>query len=454
MNQTIMKNILSILVVLLLWNIGNAQTSTTSVEITKEKKAAIDKYLDYLEAENQIIGAISIAREGKEVYGRNFGQQNLTDKTIDANELVYQIGSITKLFTAVLIGQLVEKNKLSYDELLSDYFPTIPNASKITINQMLNHTSGLKDFITKDDTLPEWLFEPVLGEEIMEEIIKSGVAFEPGEGLQYSNGAYYLLTKIVEQKYRKPYKKIVTERIFKPLKLSKTNSISIKDNYQNIAKPYEKLEEWTVVKDFYFPNVIGVGDIVSTPQELNRFIYDLFSYKIIKKATLEEMLPLKGEPFGYGIMGIPFYGKKLYGHGGDTRGTHCVMAYDRPEKLSISYMINGELFLTNDFALGLLSIIYDRAYEYPKFDVYKVSSADLLTYEGIYGASDFPMELTIYKDGSQLKAKGTGQPAFILKAVDKHQFAFEKAGLEITFVPKNQSLILKQGGQTIELDKE
>lgn len=154
------------------------------------------------------------------------------------------------------------------------------------------------------------------------------------------------------------------------------------------------------------------------------------------------------------ITAVPFYHEKLFGHGGDTRGTHCVMTYDRAEKLSISYTINGEEFLTNDFALGLLSIIYNRAFEYPKFDTYKVSSTDLLNYESVYGASDFPMELTIYKDGDQLKAQGTGQPAFTLKAVAKHQFAFAKAGLEITFKPENQQLILNQGGQTIELHKE
>lgn len=98
------------------------------------------------------------------------------------------------------------------------------------------------------------------------------------------------------------------------------------------------------------------------------------------------------------ITAAPFYHKKLFGHGGDTRGIHCVLTYD-------------------------------RAFEYPKFDTYKVSSTDLLNYEGVYGASDFPMELTIYKDGNELKAQGTGQPAFILKAVTKHQFAFAKAGL-------------------------
>ncbi len=304
-----MKNLLLILAILLLWTLGNAQTTSPPLALTKEKKAALDDYLNYLEAENQLIGTISIAKNGQEIYGRHFGQGNLLDKTIDPTQLVYQIGSITKLFTAVLIGQLVEQKKLHYGDLLQDYFPNMPNADKITLSQLLNHTSGLKDFVVKDDSLSEWLFEPVLEAEIIEQIVKNGVAFEPGEGLRYSNGAYYLLAKIVEQTYKKPYKQAINQQILTPLKLSRTHSIATTDSYQNIAQPYEKLDEWTVVKDFYFPNVVGVGDMLSTPQELNRFIHALFENKLLQKATLETMLPVKSAPFGYGIMAIPFYHK-------------------------------------------------------------------------------------------------------------------------------------------------
>jgi len=260
------------------------------------------------------------------------------------------------------------------------------------------------------------------------------------------------LTKIVEKKYRKSYKKILTEQILKPLKLSNTNSIAVEDDYQNIAKPYAKGKEWEEINDFYFPNVIGVGDMISTPQDLNRFIHDLFCYKVIKKETLEKMLPLMEASFGYGIMGILFYDNKLYGHGGDTYGTHCVMAYDQDKKLSITYTINGEEFLTNSFAIGLLSILYDKDYEYPKFDVhveqptYLPSSRDLMRYEGIYSASDFPIKLKVYKEGDHLKAQGTGQSLFILKGVKQHQFVFNQAELEITFEPDKQILILKQSG--------
>ncbi len=117
-------------------------------------------------------------------------------------------------------------------------------------------------------------------------------------------------------------------------------------------------------------------------------------------------------------------------------------------------MINGELFLTNDFALDFLSILYDRAFEYPTFEVYTVDPADLMAYEGVYGAPDFPLKLTIAAEGEQLKAQGTGQPAFILNAVGQHQFDFKKAKLALTFVLEKQQMILVQGGQTIVLTKE
>lgn len=91
MNQSIIKNIVFVLLILFFCTVSKGQENT-SLKITKEKKIALDKYLDYLEEKDQIIGVVSIARERKEVYGRSFGQRNLADKSIDAAKLVYQIG--------------------------------------------------------------------------------------------------------------------------------------------------------------------------------------------------------------------------------------------------------------------------------------------------------------------------------------------------------------------------
>lgn len=447
-----MNKIILILIPLFFAGLINGQHAT--ILFGGEKKQAINDYLDYLEAEDQIIGAVSIAKNGQEIYSRSFGQKNLPKQAIKAENLTYQIGSISKTFTAILIAQLVEQKKISYKEKLHKYFPKVPNSKKITLHHMLNHTSGLKGFIIRNGNDPTWLLEPVQASEIIDEIIRQGTAFEPGEDLRYSNGAYFLLTKIVEKKYKKTFKEIVENKILKPLKMNETNSVASSDRYNNIAKPYEKLEGWSEVKDFYFPNVAGVGDMVSTPQELNHFLHELFEYKIIKEKTLEEMLPRSGKPFGYGIMGIPFNHEILYGHGGDTRGTHCVMGYDRDQKLAITYMINGEEFLTNDFALDLLSIIYDQAYSYPKFDTYEVDTEILDTYVGTYGADNFPLKIKIFRGQNKLKGQGTGQPSFILKPVDKDEFTFDQAGLKIKFIPTENKLKLYQGGQLFDLKKE
>lgn len=447
-----MKNIALILIAFLFSGITKGQNTT--IAINDEKKQAIENYLNYLEEQNQIIGAVSIAQNGKEIYTRSFGQKNLTQEILNPEKLRYQMGSITKMFTAILIAKLVEKKRISYEDKLVKYFPEMPNSKKIKISHMLNHTSGLKGFIVKDDNMPEWLFEPVKSSEIINEIVRQGIAFEPGKGLKYSNGAYYLLTKIVEKKYKKTYKEIVEEKILKPLGLTKINSIAASDRYSDIARPYEKLEKWTEVQDFYFPNVAGVGDMIASPQDLNRFIHSLFEHKVVKKETLLEMLPKGEKTFGYGIMAVPFYNQKLYGHGGDTRGTHCVMGYDADQKLAITYMINGEHFLTNDFAIGLLSILYDKDYEYPKFDIYKVDPTSLDAYVGTYSSATFPLKVTIFKEGNKLKAQATNQPSFVLTPTDKDLFAYQKAKLEIKFVVKEQKLILTQMGMSNELMKE
>ena len=161
------------------------------------------------------------------------------------------------------------------------------------------------------------------------------------------------------------------------------------------------------------------------------------------------------EAFGKGIMLIPFYKNISYGHGGDTYGTHSVVSYDEKSKISISYSINGERFLHNDFAIGLLSIIYNKDYKYPVFiKSIMLKSEDLDKYLGVYSTESFPLKLTISKEGNVLKAQGTGQPSFPLECYEINKFKFDQAQLKIEFVTTESKLIIDQGGNIIELKKE
>src|SRR5690606_41189262 len=107
------------------------------------------------------------------------------------------------------------------------FYSQIPNSDKITIKNLLEHSSGLGDFTMKNDSIT-WLTEKVSENEIFEEIIKQDGSFQPNEKVDYSNSGYFLLTKIVEKLYKKDYAIIVAEKIAKPLNLDNFSSITPK----------------------------------------------------------------------------------------------------------------------------------------------------------------------------------------------------------------------------------
>ena len=412
----------------------------------------IDDYINHIENNNRGIGSISIFSNGKEVYNRDFGQKNLENINYNTNTK-FQVGSITKMITATLIFKLIEEKKLKLDDKLSKFYSEIPNSENITIKNLLEHSSGLGDFTMKNDSI-QWLTKKVTEKEIFDEIIKQGVDFQPNEKMDYSNSGYYLLTKILEKKYKSNYSTIVENNIIKPLKLE--NFSSIKNNTKNVFKSYSFEKNWKEITDFDFFNVIGVGDIVSTTKDLNIFIVNLFQYKILKKETIEIMKPIsKKELFGRGLMTIPFYENIYFGHGGDTYGTHSIVSFNEKDNIAISFSINGERFPHNDFAIGLLSIIYNKKYDYPNFkEAIELKSEDLDKYLGIYSSPDFPLKLTITKDGNILKAQGTGQPAFPLECYEINKFKFEQIMLKLEFKTEENTMILNQGGMKVEMKKE
>lgn len=420
--------------------------------ITPEKKGEIKAYIKHFEDNNQLVGTLSIFEDGKEVVNHTFGEKNTIQGT---SERKYTIGSITKLFTGVLFAKLQEADRISLNEKLSKYFPKVPNANKIDIRQMLNHTSGLKDYASKGDSLHFWLQKPQTHQIILDEIINQGVVFEPGDSLRYSNSAYYLLGRILEQKHQKRFDQILADEITTPLGLKNTLAIADGGTYDNIASSYERLRgEWKEMEEFYFPNAYSAGAMVSTAYEMNTFLNALFTGKVIKKETLEAMFPKKDDWFGLGVMKVPFYNHFSYGHGGDTYGTHSVSSYNTENKLALTYIINGENYPTNDFAIGVLSIIYDKDYELPEFKTYTPEERFFELYAGTYGSVDLPITIKIYEEEGSLMAQGSGQASFALNPTEKHVFDYQPAKLEIEFQPFKNTFILKQGGQTFEMKKQ
>ncbi|MBP2615878.1 serine hydrolase domain-containing protein [Chryseobacterium jejuense] len=414
----------------------------------------IDDFLNYMVQNNQEIGSIAIFRNGTPIYKRDFGQNLLPANTTYDQNTGYQIGSISKLMTAVMLFQLIEQGKLSLTEPLSTFYPEIPNAKKITIQTMLNHTSGLGDYVGKAGK-NNWLFEGPVGDKAIIEVIKKNdIQSKPGERARYSNSAYFLLSRILEKIHNKPYNEILKENILN--KAPMPHTFSVLDNPKNIFRSYEFIKDsWTEVKDFDFHNCIGLGDITSTPEDLNIFINALFNGKFIKKETLDMMISNKKEKvFGSGIMKVPFYNIISYGHGGDTAGSHSILTFEPTDQLSYAITINGQNFPHNSFYIALMNLVYGRDYQYPVFNNAKIPVADLEKYVGDYTSKDIDLSLKIFVKEEGLYAQATNQAEFPLTAAERDQFTFEKAGIKLTFNPENHQLKMIQGGKTYVFNKK
>ena len=166
-------------------------------------KTKLDKYFDTLEKYNKFMGSVAVSQNGKLIYTKSVGFSDI-ENNIRANESSkYRIGSVSKTFTAVLVLKAVEERKLDIDQTIDKLFPSIPNAKKITVRQLLNQRSGIHNYTANADYLT-WNTKPHTEKEMVEIISKDGSDFEPGSKFGYSNSNYALLTYILEKSFKKP----------------------------------------------------------------------------------------------------------------------------------------------------------------------------------------------------------------------------------------------------------
>ena len=349
-----MKKLASLLLLLPAFALAQVvHSEPVSSQAVHEEK--LDDFLSYVEDNNGGIGSVSIFKGGREVHARSFGQQNLAGVAHDENSK-YQVASVTKMVTAILAFKLIEDGRLSLDDSLSDFYPDMPSAQKITIRNLLAHSSGLGNFGIKDGSL--WVVDQLGQNEILEEIKRQGVTFEPGERVAYSNSAYFLLRMILEKVYGRDYHEIVAQEIAAPLGLK--NFASIKSHPTNTFKSYAFTGQWGEIKDVDYSNVIGVGDIASTTYDLNILITSLFQYRILRKDTVEQMQPIVGKGWGMGLAEFTYGDNRFLGHGGDVLGSHSRVIYNPKDGLSIAYSTNGERIPTNAFLEAIVDTVYGR----------------------------------------------------------------------------------------------
>lgn len=420
-----------------------------SQSIDKQK---LDAYFNQLEANNKFMGSVAVSQNGTLLYSKAIGFTDVENGTKANVESKYRIGSISKMFTSVLILKAVEENKLTLDQTLEKIFPAVPNANKITIRQLLSHRSGIHNFTSNTDYLT-WNTKPKTREDLIDLIAKGGSDFEPDSKSSYSNSNFVLLTIILEKTYKKPYAELLKTKITKPLGLKNTffgETINVKNNEAN---SYDFTTQWNKETETDMSIPLGAGGIVSNPAELTKFSEALFNGKLLSAKSLELMKTTK-EKYGLGLFTMPFQEKTSFGHTGSIDGFKSFLSYFPNENITVALTANGENYNSNDIAITLSKAAFQQVFEVPEFKVYAVEPKDLDAYLGTYATKEISLKLTVTKEGNTLFAQGTGQSSFPLEATDKHKFRFEKAGVALEFNPTNNTLLLKQRGKELVFTKE
>jgi D-alanyl-D-alanine carboxypeptidase len=424
--------------------------STTGVAQTLNKPK-LDQYLDRIAEKNKAMGNIAVAKDGELLYSRSigYGQIKGTEKEPLTSANRFRIGSISKMFTGVMVLQLVEQGKLKLEYTLDAYFPSVPNAKKITIAHLLGHKSGVFN-VTESADYRSWKSKPRTSEEMVALISKNKPDFEPGTKEAYSNSNYVLLGYILEKVTGKPYQESFAERITSPLGLKDTYLASgFADSTKREVQSYRYVRDWEQVDETHMSVPGGAGAIVSTPADLAKFIHALFNLKLVAKESLDRMMKDK-----FAMQPYPIGGETLYGHGGSIDGFRSTLVYLPKEKLAIALTLNGAVYPSNEFVRGVLDICRDKPFTIPTFDQFAVSTERLDQYVGEYTSPSVPMKFKVSREGAKLFAGPVGRPGAPFEATAENTFRIMGGVIVLEFDPMKKQMTMKRADRVRVFTKE
>lgn len=351
------------------FTVSFAQTKTTQLD------ELLNKYTEY----GQFNGSVLVADHGKVIYKKGFGLANREWDIPNAPDTKHRLGSITKQFTAMLIMQLVAEGKLDLQATVSKYLPDYSNVNgdKITIHQLLNHTSGTPNYTSFPNFFKELSRNPYTPTEMVRMYADSILDFTPGERFSYSNSGYITLGAIIEKVTGKSYEEVLQEKIFTPLKMNNSGY----DHHNTILKKRAAGYEMKGSKPENAPYIdmstpYAAGSMYSTVEDL--FIWDqaLYTEKLLPKKyrdmMYEKYVPAFGQYYGYGWsvgyfpVGNTKDSTEIIGHGGGINGFNTLITRMPKEKSTIILLNNTGRAPLEDITIAINGILHGATYDLPK----------------------------------------------------------------------------------------
>lgn len=330
--------------------------------------AKIDNLIRTLVRREQFNGSILVADHGRVILQGGYGIADVKRNVTFTGDTPVYLASLSKQCTAMAVMMLAEQHKLSYSDTLSTYFPEFPPyAQKVTIRHLLNHTSGVPDYVSLGLTHPG-----LTNADVVNALLKKpSPDFMAGEQFEYSNSNYVLLALIIEKVTRQSYAQFLRQRIFAPLRMERTFVYTQGRSSQIRAHGYNRFGD-----DYdYDLLTYGEGGIYSSVRDMFKWDRALYTEKLVKQATLREAFtPGKLNDgsftkygFGWGVSELN--GNPVYSHAGRYGGFNTYIKRFPNEQSTIIFLTNHGF--TNMGAIGnpLLNVLHDQPYSLPKLSI-------------------------------------------------------------------------------------
>lgn len=413
--------------------------------------------------------AVGIVVATIDADGRNviaYGKVAKDRDTIPDANTVFEIGSVTKVFTSLLLADMVERGEVRLDTPVADLLPKtvkVPsrNGRQITLLDLSMQSSGLPRL--PNNMRPADFANPYAGytpAKLYEFLSGYTLTRDPGEKYEYSNLGAGLLGHALALKAGMSYEELVRKRILEPLGMHDTSIILTADQKERLAQGYDA--SLNPAKNWDFDALAGCGALRSTANDMLRFVAANLELTDTPLKTAMRRMRSVRKPTGVPDLDIAMawhiytkFGGDIVWHNGGTGGYRSFIGFDPASKKGVVVLCNT--FMDNDdVGLHVLDSRYPLAAPAQERVQIRVEPETLKRYVGEYQLAP-AFSINVTTDGNHLMAQATNQPAFEIFAEKENEFFLKVVDAQITFVVdgagKTTGLVLHQNGQNMKAPK-
>lgn len=265
-------------------------------DIIKAKADQLNETFENLQKRNGFNGAVMYAEKGRLVYQKAFGQANVSDNSPLSIHTPFELASVSKMFTALAVMILKERNQLSFEDTITKFFPDFPYPG-ITIRNLLNHRSGLSRYMSLAHTKWPDKTKGMSNKDMLDLFIKHKpkTYYQPDQKFHYCNTNYALLACLVEEVSGMPFDRFVKMHIFRPLQMNDSfvynmDEDSVVSFYLEEGATGYRFRGWRKyrVRNNYLNAVMGDKGVFSSVADMYKFDQALYDQLLVSKETLTE----------------------------------------------------------------------------------------------------------------------------------------------------------------------